>query len=385
MTFLKSIIDTFKTKISSIRAKYSPQKEYSFAELDVIEEIADNSEAFYNVPISDVQVLPLILIGGNGVFIFADYGSDFNKASFRALKTKVEGYFQFGGKTSIWGISEASEGIYLIDEHNSLVEINDLISQFANYYHNSFFTDIEKLHLCIESTEDMLLSDEELEYRKQIFEEDSIIEEEMSTYIPVISDDMLDYYIRKIELAMDGANLKNIRYDEEGNEYRKHSTTFMGLATGEAYYRVDNTEPEPMFLATLIGGVFGLHHFLRGNIGKGLLYLFTGGGFGVLYISDVVQMATGNYHYNEVKYGNDEHGNMTRNKETVYLKPVKDKKAILASIPISVAIGVCITVFAIFPVYSKATTIFSSKANDIVYDAISSQIEEINPIRYQED
>lgn len=42
------------------------------------------------------------------------------------------------------------------------------------------------------------------------------------------------------------------------------------------------------FLLTVFGGVFGLHHFYTGNIGKGLIYLFTGGLFCLGWFKDIL-------------------------------------------------------------------------------------------------
>lgn len=47
-------------------------------------------------------------------------------------------------------------------------------------------------------------------------------------------------------------------------------------------------------LIVVFGGMFGLHKFLNGQIGMGLLYMCTGGLFGIGWISDIVKVATGN-------------------------------------------------------------------------------------------
>ena len=45
----------------------------------------------------------------------------------------------------------------------------------------------------------------------------------------------------------------------------------------------------------VLGGIFGIHQFYVGNIGKGILYLFTGGLFIVGWIIDIVKIATGGF------------------------------------------------------------------------------------------
>ncbi len=42
-------------------------------------------------------------------------------------------------------------------------------------------------------------------------------------------------------------------------------------------------------------GVFGAHHFYVGRIGYGVLYIFTGGLFGIGILVDLILIATGSY------------------------------------------------------------------------------------------
>ena len=49
-----------------------------------------------------------------------------------------------------------------------------------------------------------------------------------------------------------------------------------------------NINPIAYFLITLIGGFFGLHKFLDGNVKMGIIYIFTFGLFGVGWIFDIV-------------------------------------------------------------------------------------------------
>lgn len=43
------------------------------------------------------------------------------------------------------------------------------------------------------------------------------------------------------------------------------------------------------------GGLMGLHHFYVGNIGKGMLYMFTGGLFIFGWIADIIKISTGGF------------------------------------------------------------------------------------------
>ena len=45
-------------------------------------------------------------------------------------------------------------------------------------------------------------------------------------------------------------------------------------------------------------GVFGVHLFYVGRIGKGILYLLTGGLFAVGWIIDIISIATGSFRDN---------------------------------------------------------------------------------------
>ena len=45
----------------------------------------------------------------------------------------------------------------------------------------------------------------------------------------------------------------------------------------------------------IFGGLFGLHQFYVGNIGKGILYLFTCGIFGIGWLIDLIKIASGSF------------------------------------------------------------------------------------------
>ena len=48
----------------------------------------------------------------------------------------------------------------------------------------------------------------------------------------------------------------------------------------------------------ICGGYIGLHQFYVGNIGKGILYLFTCGLIGIGWIADIIKIATGGFRDN---------------------------------------------------------------------------------------
>lgn len=42
-------------------------------------------------------------------------------------------------------------------------------------------------------------------------------------------------------------------------------------------------------------GMIGVHHFYVGRIGMGILYIFTGGLFGIGWLIDIIKIATGSF------------------------------------------------------------------------------------------
>lgn len=52
------------------------------------------------------------------------------------------------------------------------------------------------------------------------------------------------------------------------------------------------------FFLCLFGGIFGFHQFYVGKIGKGLLYLFTGGLLGIGWFIDIFKILLGSFRDN---------------------------------------------------------------------------------------
>ena len=48
-------------------------------------------------------------------------------------------------------------------------------------------------------------------------------------------------------------------------------------------------------LCCIFGGIFGIHQFYVGRVGKGLLYLLTSGLFCIGWLKDIISIATGGF------------------------------------------------------------------------------------------
>lgn len=113
-------------------------------------------------------------------------------------------------------------------------------------------------------------------------------------YIPASEAPEIGALLRKrrvlgVSVRLFGGNYKQPRLDADGRVYTvPDSSPLRGML------KINVKDTRPILLALCIfGGIFGLHRFYRGEIGKGLLYLFTAGGFSVLWIRDIILIATG--------------------------------------------------------------------------------------------
>ena len=89
-----------------------------------------------------------------------------------------------------------------------------------------------------------------------------------------------------------GPELRNkyAQYNPNANPYASNYAY-----TRDMHYPVSNKSRMVAFILCLVIGCIGAHHFYVGRIGYGILYLFTGGLFGIGWLVDVILLATGSY------------------------------------------------------------------------------------------
>ena len=63
----------------------------------------------------------------------------------------------------------------------------------------------------------------------------------------------------------------------------------------------DKSKKVALILCILFG-IMGIHYFYVGRIGKGLVFMCTGGMFGIGWILDIIKIATGGFKDNSGQY-----------------------------------------------------------------------------------
>ena len=166
----------------------------------------------------------------------------------------------------------------------------------------------------------------------------------------------------------------------------KHYLKKAGLAVSEQWFPVADDDPDGFLMLTAIGGIFGLHKFKAGQIGKGILYLLTFGGFGVMYIFDLISLFMGGYYIKQTAYDETD-GDLKRYSKRVYMgKPSFSIRNCVVSLLASIAV-ICAVRFIYIPVSSqicyKLANSFAQgviEYSEQVQKEMDSQMDKVNDL-----
>lgn len=106
---------------------------------------------------------------------------------------------------------------------------------------------------------------------------------------------------KKAPEQMNYTVINNYNYQQDGQQYENGAPVDLqqpGYVRARDAEYVRCCSPKSWTAALVLCillGVLGVHRFYVGKIGTGLLWLFTGGMFGIGWIVDLVLIATGNF------------------------------------------------------------------------------------------
>ena len=92
-------------------------------------------------------------------------------------------------------------------------------------------------------------------------------------------------------------------FPEEKMEYLKKSCEEISEEEFFAVSALEYKDPTTMMLISIFLGAFGIDRFMIGQIGMGILKLFTGGLFGILWLFDIFSIGglTKNFNFNKLQ------------------------------------------------------------------------------------
>ena len=93
----------------------------------------------------------------------------------------------------------------------------------------------------------------------------------------------------------------------------------------EVKYECLDIDGNVFFMRALLGGWFGLHKYMTGHFGIGLLYTLTFGVCGVSYLFDLLYIITGNYRDDRFVYEGRIGESVRRERIRKYARPVSDR------------------------------------------------------------
>lgn len=80
----------------------------------------------------------------------------------------------------------------------------------------------------------------------------------------------------------------------QNNSLNNQQTITVQAVDGSSFRTSPKNRTVALILCILFG-LLGIHQFYVGKIGKGVLYLFTGGLLGIGYFIDIIKIATGTF------------------------------------------------------------------------------------------
>jgi hypothetical protein len=98
----------------------------------------------------------------------------------------------------------------------------------------------------------------------------------------------------KINKTVDPLLLKDLKKEFKANK-KQVKETIKSLAKSEKKEPVSGNEKTVALILLILVGALGIHKFYLGQIGPGILYLFTGGLCGIGLIIDLIKLLTDTY------------------------------------------------------------------------------------------
>lgn len=294
------------------------------------EELCEDMALFKNLYFSENTFVKYLFLGTNGVFLMIPCKDAFteNEAEQKRCKEAIlEIKEALGLSQYVYPILAGNERSFYIGNTSKVVELNSMYDFLHKLY----------LHTTTTKTRPDLIT-EEIEERTgdgTVLDENTI-ERLIKVLVPMEENERPGGMVRT---------------DADGTEYVLKDSELMigkintGLVGKKKWFRISEVHTPSVLYMTMLGGCLGLHKFVTTEYTQAWLYILTGGFGGLLPALDVLGMVLGNYHYYEVTYYENSNGNLTREKETVYLRKYSHKWQGIVCIAVALLIGVLYTKF----------------------------------------